>query len=67
MVEIPGFDTKVVGFGSDAAHLRPLGDIVLYGPGTITVAHREDEQVRIKDLERAVDDYVRIVKYLLET
>lgn len=66
MVEIPGFDTKIVGFGTDAAYLRPLGDIVLYGPGSITVAHRDDEQVRVKDLERAVDDYVRIVKYLLQ-
>ncbi len=66
MIEIPGFETQVVGFGSDAAHLRPLGDIVLYGPGSITVAHRENEHVLIKDLQRAVDDYVRIINYLLQ-
>lgn len=66
MVEIPGFETKVVGFGTDAAHLRPLGDIVLYGPGSITVAHRDDEQIRVKDMQRAVYDYMRIVKYLLK-
>ena len=66
LVRLPGFETTVVGFGSDAAHLRPLGDIVLYGPGSINVAHRENEYVLIADLNRAVEDYVRIVKYLLE-
>ena len=66
MFVLPGFDTQVVGFGTDAAHLRPLGDIILYGPGSIRVAHRDNEQITISELEHAVDDYVRIVKILLD-
>ena len=66
MIPIPGFEKTVVGFGSDAAHVRPLGDILMYGPGSITVAHHENEHIHVKDLCRAVDDYVKIVNYLLE-
>lgn len=66
MVTLPGFETKVVGFGTDAAHLRPLGKIVLYGPGSIQVAHRNDEQITINELEQAVKDYAKIVKMLLK-
>ncbi len=65
MLMIPDFETTVVGFGTDAAYLRPLGDIVLYGAGTIEVAHRDNEHVLVSDMEKAVDDYVRIVRYLL--
>jgi acetylornithine deacetylase len=65
MLTLPGFETQVVGFGTDAAHLRPMGDIILYGPGSIRVAHRDNEHIRISELEQAVDDYVKIVKSLL--
>ena len=65
MIKLPGFKTQIVGFGTDAAHLRPLGDIVLYGPGSITVAHRDNEQITVSELEQAVEDYVLIVTYLL--
>jgi len=66
MVSLPGFETKIVGFGTDAAHLRPLGDIILYGPGSIQVAHRNDEHISVAALEKAVHDYVKIVALLLE-
>jgi len=65
MAALPDFETTVVGFGTDAAYLRPLGEIVLYGPGSIQVAHRNDEQITIRDLEQAVKDYVKIVAMLL--
>lgn len=65
MLEIPGFDTTIVGFGTDAAHLRPLGDILLYGAGSITVAHRDNEHIRYADMQTAVHDYERMVHYVL--
>ena len=66
MISIPDFETTIVGFGSDAAHLRPLGEIVMYGAGSISVAHRESERITLAELERAVHDYARIAKYLLQ-
>ena len=37
------------------------------GPGSITLAHTEDEHVPIAELHRAVELYVQIAKHLLQT
>ena len=47
-------------FGSDAPHLKNFAHKAICGPGSITVAHRDDECVRIADLETAVEQYVRL-------
>jgi acetylornithine deacetylase len=57
---LPGFATDVVAFGSDAPKLFNLGKPLLYGPGSILVAHSTHEQVAIADLERAVIDLQKI-------
>ena len=57
---LPGFPTKSVAFGSDAPHLTNFDRKVICGPGSITVAHRDDEYVALADLEQAISNYVSI-------
>ena len=59
-VTLPGFESAPVAFGSDAPHLTRFGHKVICGPGTIRVAHRDDEHVRMQDLEKAVTQYVKM-------
>lgn len=56
----PGFRTKPVAFGSDAPHLSGFGKKMICGPGSIRTAHRDNECVKISELEEATDNYIRI-------
>ena len=51
-------------FGSDAPHLTGFGHKIICGPGTIRVAHRPDEHILAAELEKAVEQYVRMYKEL---
>ena len=44
----------------------PDQEIHLFGPGTVHVAHTDDEHVSVAELERAVDAYVRLAKAAVE-
>ena len=55
-----GFDTKPVSFGSDAPQLKCFPHKILYGPGSILVAHRPDEHILLSDIETAISDYITI-------
>ncbi len=57
---VDGFETGVVAFGTDAPSFTNVPNILLYGPGTILVAHTKDEQIKIKDMYRAVEDVKKI-------
>ena len=57
---LPGFPAKSVAFGSDAPHLTGFERKILCGPGSITVAHRDDEFLAFADLEQAITNYVSI-------
>ncbi|MCR5841819.1 MAG: M20/M25/M40 family metallo-hydrolase [Bacteroidales bacterium] len=57
---LPGFPSAPVAFGSDAPHLSNFAQKIICGPGSITVAHRDEEFVRLADLEQAVNNYVQI-------
>ena len=57
---LPGFPAKPVAFGSDAPHLTGFDQKIICGPGSINVAHRDDEFLSFADLETAVDRYIRI-------
>ena len=57
---LPGFPQKTVAFGSDAPHLTNFRDKIICGPGSITVAHRDDEYLAFEDLEQAITNYVSI-------
>lgn len=57
---LPGIDTCVVAFGSDAPQLHRFDKKMLCGPGSILVAHTPREEVLWSQLLKARDQYVRI-------
>jgi acetylornithine deacetylase len=61
---VPGFETAVFPFTTDIPLLNAWGTPLLYGPGSILVAHTADEHVAVADLQAAVDGYVDLVKQL---
>ena len=62
---VPGFAVTSVGHTTDASLLTAWGEPLLYGPGSIHVAHTPEEFVDVSDLTQAVEDYQRIVRELL--
>lgn len=67
MLQVEGFNQKVVRFTTDIPHLPNWGTPLLLGAGSILVAHTQDEFVLKKDLEKSVELYVNLVKTLLTT
>ena len=61
---LPGFETAPAAFGSDAPHLTNFAHKIICGPGTIRVAHRDDEHILVRDLEQAVEQYIKMFKLL---
>ncbi|HAX93044.1 MAG TPA: hypothetical protein DCY25_03690 [Bacteroidales bacterium] len=61
---IEGFDSDTVAFGSDGPCLNNLGKCLLYGPGSIKVAHTDNEFIEIPDIEKAISDLKKIFKTL---
>lgn len=61
---LEGFPSKPVAFGSDAPQLKAFGHKILCGPGSILVAHRDDEHITLHDIETAVQNYINIYKKL---
>ena len=57
---LPGFPSAPVSFGSDAPHLTGFEHKIICGPGTVAVAHRDDEHIMLKDLQIAEDIYIKI-------
>jgi acetylornithine deacetylase len=66
MPTIPGFETATFPYTTDIPFLSNWGTPLLYGPGSIHVAHTDNEHVKIADLKRAVDDYAKLAKHLLQ-
>ncbi|ROV88043.1 hypothetical protein VMCG_10404 [Cytospora schulzeri] len=64
--DVDGFDTIVANYGTDIPYLK--GDHVryLYGPGTIMVAHGDDEALTVGDLEDAVEGFKTLILHALE-
>lgn len=63
---IPGFETSPVAYTSDIPLLGRWGTPLLFGPGSIHVAHTPDEYVEVSELRDAVDSYQRLVRALLD-
>ena len=55
-----GFHGKSVSFGSDAPHLEGFERKTICGPGSIFVAHRDDEQLSFAHMEEAITNYIKI-------
>jgi acetylornithine deacetylase len=66
MKVVPGFDTAVFPYTTDIPFLRAWGEPLLFGPGSIHVAHTADEWVSIAELSAAAGHYVTLAKALLQ-
>lgn len=67
-VDVPGFDSQVVNYGTDVINLDVAEGVkrYLYGPGSIQVAHGDNEGLTIGELEQAVTDYKKLVRHVLD-
>lgn len=64
---IDGFETAPVAYTSDIPLLDRWGTPLLFGPGSIHVAHTPDEYIDVEELTAAVDAYMRLVRALLQS
>ncbi len=62
---IDGFDVAPVAYTSDIPLLGRWGTPLLFGPGSIHVAHTTEEYIDVGELRAAVDAYARIVRAVL--
>src|SRR5205085_7834034 len=62
---VRGFDAAVFPYTTDIPFLARWGEPLLFGPGSIHVAHTADEFVSIAELHAAADHYVTIARQLL--
>lgn len=62
---LPGFESTPVAYTSDIPLLDRWGMPLLFGPGSIHVAHTPNEHIDVSELRAAVDAYQRIVRALL--
>jgi acetylornithine deacetylase len=62
---VPGFETGPVAYTSDIPLLSNWGTPLLFGPGSIHVAHTADEYIDVEELRASVDTYERLARTLL--
>lgn len=62
---VPGFGTAAMSYTSDIPLLPRWGTPLLFGPGSIHVAHTPDEFIDLAELRASVDAYERLVHALL--
>jgi acetylornithine deacetylase len=65
MRTVPGLPAAVFPFTTDVPLLDRWGTPLLFGPGSILVAHTANEQVRLADLDAAVEQYVSLARSCL--
>jgi acetylornithine deacetylase len=63
---LDGFEQCAVRFMTDIPHLTNWGAPLLLGPGSILVAHTDEERINKRELERAVELYVKLVGKLIK-
>ncbi|MCJ1356421.1 MAG: hypothetical protein MMC33_006416 [Icmadophila ericetorum] len=64
--DVEGFENIIVNYGTDIPNLEGEHRRHLYGPGSILVAHSDDEAITMEDLESAVEGYEKLVLSALE-
>ena len=65
MQTLPGFDTAVFPYTTDVPLLTRWGTPLLVGPGSIHVAHTDEEHLAIDEMMAAVNLYESLAKRLL--
>ena len=64
---VDGFEVAPVSYTTDIPLLSRWGTPLLFGPGSIHVAHTPDEHIDVNELRASVDAYERIARQLLAT
>jgi acetylornithine deacetylase len=64
---VEGFEEITVNYGTDVPNLKVQDGVkrYLYGPGSILVAHGQNEGLTVGDLESAVEGYKKLVLHAL--
>jgi len=62
---VAGMPAAVFPFTTDVPLLDRWGTPLLFGPGSILVAHTDDEHVGIAELESAIDQYAALARACL--
>ncbi|OQE82031.1 hypothetical protein PENNAL_c0038G06314 [Penicillium nalgiovense] len=67
-VDVDGFDVTTVNYGTDVPNLAvgPGVKRYLYGPGSIFVAHGDNEALSIREIKEAVVGYKKLIEAALE-
>lgn len=66
LLTVEGFEQCAVRFMTDIPHLSNWGTPLLLGPGSILVAHTDEERIEKQELTDAVELYVRLAHKLLK-
>ena len=64
---VPGFEIAPMAYTSDIPLLSRWGTPLLFGPGSIHVAHTPDEFIDVTELRASVDSYQKIARHLLDS
>lgn len=62
---LDGFETCTAAFGSDAPQLGNFKRKILCGPGSILDAHTPGESVKLSELDKATEQYIRMFDILV--
>ena len=62
---VPGFEVGPVAYTSDIPLLDRWGTPLMFGPGSIHVAHTPNEHIDVRELRESVTTYERLVRSLL--
>jgi acetylornithine deacetylase len=65
LMTVDGFETMSFPFTTDIPFLDLWGKPLLFGPGSILIAHTDNEHVAIDELEKAAASYQTIARQLL--
>jgi acetylornithine deacetylase len=65
LAALGGYATSVAAYATDIPELGEWGTPYLFGPGSIHVAHTDDEWISVREMRDAVGAYERIVERAL--
>ncbi|KAI8946688.1 hypothetical protein F4801DRAFT_53140 [Xylaria longipes] len=64
--EFEGFEAEPMAYGTDIPRLRGDHKKVLYGPGSIRVAHGKDEYIRVSEVMESIEKNKKLILELLK-
>ena len=67
-VDVEGFDVTTVNYGTDVPNLEVRSGVkrYLYGPGSIFVAHGDNEALSVRQIKEAVVGYKKLIRAALD-